>query len=562
MAAQPDTQQRQLAYQLEQLREYGHCVIDAVIPPSEVGAVEAAVLAATSAARNPTAPEAIGHVPGLITHDQTLAPYLADERVMALVTAVLGPYTRISFTTGQTNYAGCQRQEWHADWPFNQSGAAHVPAPYRDGVMHLTTLWMLSPMTEETGTILLPGTHRTATNPSVPGAAGSFGPLDARPGETRAVGSAGSVLVLDSRLWHCVPPNSASSPRVAVAVRYAPWWFDTSVVMPSSPARVRIVDSVGSIDTAGIPLGNPAQPAVPPSVWKALPPAVRPLYAHWVRGAERADLEDSVDHWTVTPAGGVQEPAAAPAAAAAETAALLERLEDSGYCVVPAPETTGAFSAGSGLMGGLLSAALGANYRATLRRQYSAAEIPSVARCEWPHDHAASPIVADAAAKLLLHLTAHWAAAGTSERQVSCQVLVGSQRSWSEASRMSADEWETVPLQPGEALILDSRLLRRWGRPRDSRSDLVLEEAGFAPWWVDSAVLGSSSAPARTRLAQQGVTQLPEPARLLPQVAGDNDGGGGGGGIGEDLTGHWIVEEEPLPGAEDLIVARGSEAKL
>jgi hypothetical protein len=127
---------------------------------------------------------------------------------------------------------------------------------------------------------------------------------------------------------------------------------------------------------------------------------------------------------------------------------------------------------------------------------------------------------------------------------------------------MSADEWETVPLQPGEALILDSRLLRRWGRPRDSCSDLVLEEAGFAPWWVDSAVLGSSSAPARTRLAQQGVTQLPEPARLLPQVAGDNDGGGGGGGIGEDLTSHWIAEEEPLPGAEDLIVAHGSEAKL
>ena len=44
-----------------------------------------------------------------------------------------------------------------------------VPAPYRDGVLHLTTLWMLSPMTAATGTILLPRSHASPTNPSVPG---------------------------------------------------------------------------------------------------------------------------------------------------------------------------------------------------------------------------------------------------------------------------------------------------------------------------------------------------------------------------------------------------------
>jgi hypothetical protein len=62
-----------------------------------------------------------------------------------------------------------------------------------------------------------------------------------------------------------------------------PRWFDTTVVMPRSPARARIVDAAGSADTAAIPLGNPSQPAVPPAVWAALPADVRPLYAHWVR---------------------------------------------------------------------------------------------------------------------------------------------------------------------------------------------------------------------------------------------------------------------------------------
>ena len=44
------------------------------------------------------------------------------------------------------------------------------------------------------------------------------------------------MLFCDSRLWHCVPDNKGHTPRVAIAVRYAPWWFDTSVVMPGSAA--------------------------------------------------------------------------------------------------------------------------------------------------------------------------------------------------------------------------------------------------------------------------------------------------------------------------------------
>ena len=205
---------------LKMLEEKGFCVIPGVIPSDDVGAIRASVMHTTAVHRNPNAPPTIGHVPGLIKHDQSFAPYLASRKVMDVVEAIFGTHAKITFTTGQTNHPGCERQEWHSDWPFNQSGNAHLRAPYVNATIHLTALYMLDEMTAENGTILLPGTHRAKVNPSVPGV---HDPSSPHPREQRATGTAGSVLILDSRLWHCIPPNPTNASRVAFAVRYAPW---------------------------------------------------------------------------------------------------------------------------------------------------------------------------------------------------------------------------------------------------------------------------------------------------------------------------------------------------
>ncbi len=122
-----------------------------------------------------------------------------------------------------------------------------------------------------------------------------------------------------------------------------------------------------------------------------------------------------------------------------------------------------------------------------------------------------------------------------------------------------------MQLQPGDALILDSRLLRRWARvplenmdssDSSDANELLVEEAGFAPWWVDSGVLGSASAPARVLLAQQGVTRLPEPARLLG-ITGDDKKQSI---LQNDLTSHWIFEEQPAYSVVEGVASR--EAKL
>ena len=252
----------------------GFCVLDDVIPADRCDEIRARV--ATAVGREGGAypsPDQVGFVPSVINHEQSFAPYLADRRLMALLESVLGPHVRISFTSAIINEPGNARGRWHADWPFNQNNAGHVPAPYPDAVMHITTLWMLSPFGGENGgTLVVPGSHRSTTNPTADDCA-----VQAEkpfPGETQAAGPAGSVLVFDSRLWHATAPNRTDEPRVALAVRYAPWWLNTEVLRPDSIERRRLFDESGLTDNS--------VPSIRQGVFDALPEEVKPLYRHWV----------------------------------------------------------------------------------------------------------------------------------------------------------------------------------------------------------------------------------------------------------------------------------------
>ena len=100
--------------QLGELASQGWCLLPGVIPEADVRRVRDSVLRTTAEQRNPSAPESIGHVPGLCCFDQSFAPWLASDAVMNLVAALFGPGAKITFCTGQTNYPGCERQEWCA----------------------------------------------------------------------------------------------------------------------------------------------------------------------------------------------------------------------------------------------------------------------------------------------------------------------------------------------------------------------------------------------------------------------------------------------------------------
>ena len=262
---------------LRRLKQDGWCVVEQVIPESEAGRLREEVAASTRAHQNPATAEqkGIGHVGGFIQYDQSLAPYLPDQRVLDPIEGLLGPHVKVSFTTATINLSGNARGGWHADWPFNQNNAGHLPAPYPDTPMHVTTLWMLSAFTEENGgTLVVPGSHRVPNNPT-----GDIDvdPLEPYPTEINATGSAGSVLVMDSRLWHATAPNITDEPRVSVVVRYAPWWLNTRILMPGSPERQMMVDEPGLTDNE--------QPPIPPDVYARLPDEAKPLFRHWVGDA-------------------------------------------------------------------------------------------------------------------------------------------------------------------------------------------------------------------------------------------------------------------------------------
>ena len=275
---------------LHQLKMDGFCVVEGVIPDDKIDAVRDSVVEAQAAHHERAEAElakirgrghrvgvtGVANMRGVINETQTFAPYLADKRILNITEALFGPYVRISCTDCVINYPGNERGYWHSDWPYNQTNATHVPAPYPDTTMHLSTIWMLTPFSPETGgTFVVPGSHRAANYPSAGGLVG----LDRDapyPTETQVSGSAGSVLLYDSRLWHAVPPNRSDKPRVAIIVRYAPWWFNVNPLKPGFPEREAMLDDQGQ-EEANIVYPLPAE------VFKSLPEEVKPLLRHYLR---------------------------------------------------------------------------------------------------------------------------------------------------------------------------------------------------------------------------------------------------------------------------------------
>ena len=92
--------------------------------------------------------------------------------------------------------------------------------------------------------------------------------------EHQATGTAGSVLLYDSRLWHAVAPNLSTTSRVALIVRYVPWWLNLTPTMRGTPDHERMVLKTGGKNYDAIPIRR--------EVFEALSSIVKPLYQHWV----------------------------------------------------------------------------------------------------------------------------------------------------------------------------------------------------------------------------------------------------------------------------------------
>ena len=85
-------------------------------------------------------------------------------------------------------------------------------------------LVMLDDFTPENGaTHIMPRSHSMATKPTAP----AF-----KDAATRATGSAGDILVFDSRLWHAAGHNQTTTPRRALTLTFTRPFFKPQLDYP------------------------------------------------------------------------------------------------------------------------------------------------------------------------------------------------------------------------------------------------------------------------------------------------------------------------------------------
>ena len=255
------------------LKVDGWCVIEEVIPKDKVDELRESVAATTAAEGVQGGSKGLGYRPGIIAFNQSFVPYLSDSRLLGAAEALFGRGVKITSASSIINMPGNERGKWHSDTPFNQHNDPHIPAPYPDAVLHLTSLWMFSPFSYETGgTLIVPGSHRASNNPTGDNGVDLYAPY---PTEMNAAGSAGSALLFDSRLWHATASNLSDKPRVGMTVRYGPWWLNLDSSVKGS-AENQHMEALGMI-TGG-------QPPLSRDIYDSLPEDVRPLLRHWVIG--------------------------------------------------------------------------------------------------------------------------------------------------------------------------------------------------------------------------------------------------------------------------------------
>ena len=257
------------------IKEDGWMVVEDIIPEDEVAGIRDSILATVEDAKASSNPEDLRIVQGsLINRNQSLAPYLADPRIVNVAEALWGRHVKITITTPVVLFPGGNPQGFHSDWPFNQKHAAVIEAPYPDTPMLLTVIFMLSDFTLENGaTRLVPGSHRIPHNWSEQYGEDNRSP---HPSEVRATGRAGSILMFDSRLWHAPAINHTDQPRAGVTVRYGPWWFNVNPLKPGFPEREAMLDAQGQEES------NIVYP-LPAAVFASLPDDVKPLLRYYLR---------------------------------------------------------------------------------------------------------------------------------------------------------------------------------------------------------------------------------------------------------------------------------------
>lgn len=139
----------------------------------------------------------------LVNKDSLFHTCFTDPRVLACVAHVLGDF-KLSGLNFRAALPGHGHQRLHSDWG----------PPVRPGVYQTcNAIWLLDDFTAENGsTRVVAGSHRSATSPR----RAMADPAAAHPDEVRLIARAGTVIIVNSHVWHGGTTNHSDRQRRAL----------------------------------------------------------------------------------------------------------------------------------------------------------------------------------------------------------------------------------------------------------------------------------------------------------------------------------------------------------
>jgi ectoine hydroxylase-related dioxygenase (phytanoyl-CoA dioxygenase family) len=198
-----------------QLLDEGCCVVPGVLTPTETDRVRERLWAAAETSEQLGVPtRQIGLDPNehnvrvfyLLERDAIFRELIQHPTGIEFVTGLLGSDFLISNFTANIALPGSQSMELHSD-----QGIV-VPEPWFQP-WSINVIWCLNDVDEENGaTRYVPGSHKIQRASEVP--------TDARAKTVPFKASAGSIVVMDGRLWHTSGANVSKSRERALLFGY------------------------------------------------------------------------------------------------------------------------------------------------------------------------------------------------------------------------------------------------------------------------------------------------------------------------------------------------------
>ena len=199
---------------IKEFDENGYTILEDIIPQNEVKLLNLELQ--KSADKFGKNNNGVTYLATTINFCQSFDKYLIHPDIKHLMLHYLGEDYRISSTSTQINEQNNKKGDWHADWPFCVFNGGNINKPFPKKVLHITCIFMFVDFDKEVGsTLVKPKSHLLETNPTFEGDP-YYGDYE---DQINITGKAGSVFVMDSRLWPASDVNKSNKRRTSLVVR-------------------------------------------------------------------------------------------------------------------------------------------------------------------------------------------------------------------------------------------------------------------------------------------------------------------------------------------------------